>query len=80
MVPSKFYFVNSCLTVKERTSDEWHEIMGHCNDKYVLQLKGVVNRMKNSNKIISKCSIFVKGKMSQFRNEDAVAKASKPLD
>ena len=69
MEKGKLYFVNSvgCLTVRERTLDEWHEIMGYYNDKYVLKLKAVVNRMKNSNQIISKRSIFGKGKMSQFR-------------
>ena len=69
MEKGTLYFVNSvgCLTVKERTLDEWCEIMNYYNDKYVLKLKGVGNRVKNSNKIISKRSIFVKGQMSQFR-------------
>ena len=78
----KLYYINSIKSspCKEKSLEEWHQIMGHCNENDVLKLEGVVKGMKISNKDDFQCSTCVKGKMTQFRNHDEDPKATQRLE
>lgn len=78
----RLYFLNNTVSSNKAsyTLKEWHEILGHCNVKDILQLESVVNGMKITGKHDFDCGICVKGKMTQFRNREPDERARSVLD
>ena len=78
----KLYYVNNIRSVgpKERTLQEWHNVMGHLNKCDCINLEGSVEGMKISSKSDFKCSTCIQGKMVEYRNHSADEKVSKPLE
>ena len=59
---------------------EWHQILGHCNVRDIINLEKVVDGMKITNKSKFDCGICIEGKMTQFRNREADMRAKSILD
>ena len=78
----KLYFINKVLAnqATERSLEEWHFTLGHCNKEDVLKLSNVVKGMTVSRKDIFSCDTCIKGKFTQFRNRSADPKAKNVLD
>ena len=78
----RLYFVNSVMSEgpRTRTLKEWHETLGHLNQKDCLSLESVVDGMKIMDKNAFKCGICAEGKMVEYRNHTADEKAKAPLD
>jgi hypothetical protein len=78
----QLYFLNSVVTDKKtnRSLQEWHEVLGHCNTKDVLNLETVVEGMGITNKNVSDCDTCIRGKMTNDRSRVPDAKATRPLD
>ena len=73
---------DSAKVTRERTIQQLHKIIGHCNQKNFVQLEGVVNGLKitNPNEHFF-CDICCKGKQLHLpisKNSDS--RATKPLE
>ena len=79
-VCGKLYYLNSISTnTGDRTAEEWHKVLGHCNYGSLFKLQNVVNGMKITDKCTPECEICIQGKMSQHFSRKADVKADKPL-
>lgn len=61
----------------------WHEVLGHCNYEDILKLKDAVEGMIISGCSCIKsqdCNVCIEGKMTQSRNRNLYAHATKPLE
>ena len=77
----QLYYLNMCDAGKaNRSLEEWHVIMGHCNKQDILRLENVVDGMKITNKADFECGICIRGKMTQSRSRDPDKRAVAPLD
>ena len=78
----RLYFLNNTVSTNKAsyTLKEWHEILGHCNVKDIVQLESVVDGMKITDKHDFDCGTCVEGKMTQFRNRKADERATSVLD
>ena len=77
------YYLNNVSNqsvVKTRSLKEWHQVLGHCNIKDVLNLENVVDGMKIVDKNNFTCDSCIKGKMSEYRNRTPDDKAKNVLD
>ena len=73
---------DSAKVTRERTIQQLHKIMGHCNQKDLVQLEGVVNGLKitNPNEHFF-CDICCKGKQPHLPiSKDPDSRATKPLE
>ena len=78
----KLYYLNSVVTTKEASHSlqEWHEIMGHCNAKDVLNLEQVVSGMNITDKDMEECEVCIQGKMVEERCRIPDSRAIEPLE
>lgn len=65
---------------KTRSLQDWHEVLGHCNIKDVLNLENAVEGMTISSKSNFNCESCIKGKMCEYRNRSPDLKAKNVLD
>ena len=70
------YFIN---TVKARTLNEWHRVLGHCNTNDILSLDKNGIEIKDPKSKIH-CETCTLGKMTQSRNHDPETKTDKQFD
>ena len=71
---SNLYFFNSIDSCKKeidsvkacRSLEEWHKVMGHCNNKDIIKLEKCTKNMKITNKNSFDCETCIKGKMTNF--------------
>ena len=78
----QLYFLNSVNVSKcvSRPLQQWHEIMGHCNIKDVMQLEKVTEGMKITDDKMPDCEICIKSKMVNQRSRLPDEKATKPFE
>ena len=84
----KLYFLNTVssqnvpqkVPQKSLSLKQWHCVLGHCNVNDILKMEKCVEGMKITGKDGFKCGTCAKGKMSQYRNRRADARATKPLE
>ena len=78
----KLYYINNVKSVgpKERSLQEWHNVLGHLNQHDCLNLEGVVDGMKVTSKSNFKCPVCIQGKMVEYKNHSADEKVSEPLE
>ena len=75
--------VEKVCSVRERTLQQWHETMGHCNVRDVIELQKVVDGMKITDVDNFKdfeCETCVIGKMTQIINRKPDLRCSNILD
>ena len=78
----KLYYLNTVKSKNpvSKSLRDWHNVLGHCNNKDILLMESVVEGMKITDKTPFNCSTCIEGKMSQFRSYSPDQKAAKPLD
>ena len=78
----QLYFLNSVHMSKcaTRPLQQWHEIMGHCNVKDVLQLERASEGMKISDTEMTDCETCIKSKMINQRSRLPDEKATQPFE
>ena len=80
----KLYYLNSVVTTKEASHNlqEWHEIMGHCNAKDVLNLEKVVTGMNITDKDMKACEVCFQGKKKMVEERCRIpdSRATEPLE
>ena len=77
----KLYYLND-VTFLKRVCDfeKWHQILGHCNKKDILQLEGIVDGMEITGKNDFQCEPCVLGKQTQSISKKPASRAKYPLD
>ena len=77
----KLYYLNSVTATQQSHSLQlWHQILGHCNVKDVLQLENVVDGMHITDKSSFYCKVCAEGKMTQSRNRHPDKRATSILE
>ena len=78
----RLYYLNtvSSSKVAAHTLQEWHNIMGHCNYRDVLNMEPHVNGMKITDDAQIECEVCVKGKMTQNRSRKPDERAKSVFD
>ena len=79
----KLYYLHCAATVSEKsakhTLQDWHEILGHCNNKDVLKLNDIVEGMTILNREDFDCGVCLRGKMTQNWNRNPDKRATSVL-
>ena len=75
------YYLND-VTFLKRVCDfeKWHQILGHCNKKDILQLEGIVDGVEITGKKDFQCEPCVLGKQTQSISKKPASRAKYPLD
>ena len=73
------YYVNSVKT-DQRTLEEWHKTLGHCNFKDIIDLEKSVDGMKITNSTETECETCILGKMIQTVSRKSDDRAKQPFD
>ena len=80
----KLYYLNKMAQEKcvSRSLNEWHQVLGHCNERDIMSLEKVVSGMKivNARREAEVCETCTLGKMPQTVSRIPDKKATKPLE
>ncbi len=75
----RLYYLYALVNNKQRSAEDWHRALGHCNIEDLLKLPNVTRNMSiNGNKSF-KCETCVQGKMPKSVSKVQDKKADKPL-
>ena len=81
----RLYFVKSITNENkskkiEKSLEEWHYTLGHCNIADIIHLESISDDMKITNRKKFECNFCIEAKMTNKMNRTPDAKASKPLE
>ena len=89
----RLYYLNTYDNITDsdsvncvRSMNEWHQILGHCDNDDIEKLERVVDSMKFSDKSAKSsskpndCNVCILAKLAQYRNRMPDASATAPLE
>ena len=79
----RLYFVKNIkdkIQKIEKSLEEWHYTLGHCNTKDIINLESISDNMKITNRKNFECQYCIEAKMTNKINREPDIKASKPLE